>query len=172
MQLMPGTAASLGVTDPYDPRQNIMGGAKYVAELMEMFQGYENALELVIAGYNAGPQAVINAGYQIPPYTETQNHVKKVMGYIQILEQPSGTGSSSDTEGSPEELEKSYQLLKNAVTEYVPQFFSWSVYGRAVICKNSLLCDNRSWKDRDYKRNLSDFKGKWTECADGRARSR
>ena len=42
-------------------------------------------------------------------------------------------------------------------------------YGRAVICKNSLLCDNRSWKDRDYKRNLSDFKGKWTECADGRA---
>lgn len=105
MQLMPGTAASLGVTDPYDPRQNIMGGAKYVAELMEMFQGYENALELVIAGYNAGPQAVINAGYQIPPYTETQNHVKKVMGYIQILEQPSGTGSSSDTEGSPEELE-------------------------------------------------------------------
>lgn len=45
MQLMPGTAASLGVTDPYDPRQNIMGGAKYVAELMEMFQGYENALE-------------------------------------------------------------------------------------------------------------------------------
>ena len=49
------------------------------------------------------------------------------MGYIQILEQPSGTGSSSDTEGSPEELEKSYQLLKNAVTEYVPQFFSWSV---------------------------------------------
>ena len=127
MQLMPGTAASLGVTDPYDPRQNIMGGAKYVAELMEMFQGYENALELVIAGYNAGPQAVINAGYQIPPYTETQNHVKKVMGYIQILEQPSGTGSSSDTEGSPEELEKSYQLLKNAVTEYVPQFFSWSV---------------------------------------------
>ena len=45
-----------------------------------MFQGYENALELVIAGYNAGPQAVINAGYQIPPYTETQNHVKKGNG--------------------------------------------------------------------------------------------
>lgn len=127
MQLMPGTAASLGVTDPYDPRENIMGGAKYVAELMKRFQGHENALELVIAGYNAGPQAVINAGYQIPPYKETQNHVKKVMGYIQILEQPGGTEGSSDTEESPKELEKSYQLLKNAVTEYVPQFFSWSV---------------------------------------------
>lgn len=127
MQLMPGTAASLGVTDPYDPRENIMGGAKYVAELMKRFQGHENALELVIAGYNAGPQAVINAGYQIQPYKETQNHVKKVMGYIQILEQPGGTEGSSDTEESPKELEKSYQLLKNAVTEYVPQFFSWSV---------------------------------------------
>lgn len=127
MQLMPGTAASLGVTNPYDPRQNIMGGAKYVAELMGMFQGHANALELVIAGYNAGPQAVINAGYQIPPYTETQNHVKKVMGYIQVLEQPGGTGSSPDVEESPKELEKAYQLLKNAVTEYVPEFFSWSV---------------------------------------------
>lgn len=127
MQLMPGTAASLGVTNPYDPKQNIMGGAKYVAELIGMFQGNANALELVIAGYNAGPQAVINAGYQIPPYAETQNHVKKVMGYIQILEQPGGTGNSSDAEESPEELEKAYQLLKNAVTEYAPQFFSWSV---------------------------------------------
>lgn len=127
MQLMPGTAASLGVTNPYDPKQNIMGGAKYVAELIGMFQGHANALELVIAGYNAGPQAVINAGYQIPPYAETQNHVKKVMGYIQILEQPGGTGNSSDAEESPEELEKAYQLLKNAVTEYAPQFFSWSV---------------------------------------------
>lgn len=127
MQLMPGTAASLGVTNPYDPRQNIMGGAKYVAELMGMFQGHSNALELVIAGYNAGTQAVINAGYQIPPYTETQNHVKKVMGYIQVLEQPEGTGSSPDVEESPKELEKAYQLLKNAVTEYAPGFFSWSV---------------------------------------------
>ena len=77
--------------DPYDPRENIMGGAKYVAELMKRFQGHENALELVIAGYNAGPQAVINAGYQIPPYKETQNHVKQVMGYIQILEPVSYT---------------------------------------------------------------------------------
>lgn len=48
-----------------------------MAELIGMFQGHANALELVIAGYNAGPQAVINAGYQIPPYAETQNHVKK-----------------------------------------------------------------------------------------------
>lgn len=45
------------------------------------------------------------------------------MGYIQILEQPGGTGNLSDAEESPEELEKAYQLLKNAVTEYAPQFF-------------------------------------------------
>lgn len=127
MQLMPGTAISLGVSDPYDPKQNIMGGAKYIADLIKMFQGRDNTLELVIAAYNAGPQAVINAGYQIPPYKETQNHVKKVMGYIQIQEQTGGIGNDSDAEENPEELGKSYQLLKNAVTEYVSEFFSWSV---------------------------------------------
>lgn len=78
MQLMPGTAASLGVSDPYDPRQNIMGGAKYIASNIEQFKNYSNGLELAIAAYNAGPGAVIKYGYQIPPYTETQNYVRRI----------------------------------------------------------------------------------------------
>ena len=69
-----------------------MGGAKYVAELIGMFQGHANALELVIAGYNAGPQAVINAGYQIPPYAETQNHVKKSDGIYSDIRTARGNG--------------------------------------------------------------------------------
>ena len=124
MQLMPGTAASLGVDDPYDPRQNIMGGAKYVSQLIDQFQDFPNALELVIAGYNAGPQAVVNAGYQGPAYKETQNHVQKVMGY--------STVSNLDTDGDgqdTENLDNSYALLKTAVQENVGSFFSWSNTG-------------------------------------------
>ena len=124
MQLMPGTAASLGVDDPYDPRQNIMGGAKYVFQLIDQFQDFPNALELVIAGYNAGPQAVVNAGYQVPAYKETQNHVQKVMGYLTV--------SNLDTDGDgqdTENLDNSYALLKTAVQENVGSFFSWSNTG-------------------------------------------
>lgn len=120
MQLMPGTAASLGVENPYDPRQNIMGGAKYVAQLIEQFRDFPNALELVIAGYNAGPQAVVNAGYQVPAYTETQNHVRKVMEYLTVTDL-----DRDEQEQDTESLENSYTLLKTAVQDHVSRFFSW-----------------------------------------------
>lgn len=123
MQLMPGTAASLGV-DPYDARQNIMGGAKYIAGNLEKFKGYSNGLELAIAAYNAGPGAVIKYGYQIPPYKETQNYVKKVLGYLTIEERKSGSNEGTERD---EDLSEPYQQLKTAVTEHVDSFFSWSV---------------------------------------------
>lgn len=124
MQLMPGTAASLGVENPYDPRQNIMGGAKYVAQLIEQFRDFPNALELVIAGYNAGPQAVVNAGYQVPAYTETQNHVRKVMEYLTVTDL-----DRDEQEQDTESLENSCTLLKTAVQDHVSRFFSWSNTG-------------------------------------------
>ena len=124
MQLMPGTAASLGVENPYDPRQNIMGGAKYVAQLIEQFRDFPNALELVIAGYNSGPQAVVNAGYQVPAYTETQNHVRKVMEYLTVTDL-----DRDEQEQDTESLENSYTLLKTAVQDHVSRFFSWSNTG-------------------------------------------
>ena len=74
MQLMPDTAAGLGV-NPYDKQQNIEGGAKYIRQMLDTFGG---DVQKAVAAYNAGPQAVRDYG-GVPPYRETQNYVNKVM---------------------------------------------------------------------------------------------
>jgi soluble lytic murein transglycosylase-like protein len=75
MQLMPGTAARYGVTNSYDPAQNIMGGTHYLSDLLRMFGG---RVDLALAGYNAGEGAVMKYGRRIPPYAETQNYVRTI----------------------------------------------------------------------------------------------
>lgn len=78
MQLMPKTAEYLGVTDSFDAEQNIMGGAKYLAEL---YDKYDGNISYTLAAYNAGPNNVKKYG-GIPPFEETQNYVKKVTNYM------------------------------------------------------------------------------------------
>jgi soluble lytic murein transglycosylase-like protein len=75
MQLMPETAASLGVSDAYEPEQNVWGGARYLRGLLDQFGG---DVTKAVAAYNAGPAAVEKYG-GVPPYPETQSYVKNVL---------------------------------------------------------------------------------------------
>ena len=85
MQLMPGTAMRYGVTNIFDPRQNIEGGARYVRFLLERFDGDVN---LTLAGYNAGEGAVEKYGWRIPPYAETQEYVRRISRRYSLLRDP------------------------------------------------------------------------------------
>ncbi len=86
-QLMPGTAASLGVAEPLDPAQSIEGGARYLSGLLQQFGG--NTAD-ALAAYNAGPGAVQRFG-GVPPYPETQQYVAKVLGYAAAYRQTAPT---------------------------------------------------------------------------------
>ncbi len=81
-QLMPRTAAALGVTNPFDPRENLRGGARYLGQMLREFGGDRR---LALAAYNAGPGAVKRYG-GVPPYSETQNYVRRLGSLADQLE--------------------------------------------------------------------------------------
>lgn len=83
-QLMPDTAAALGVANPFDPAQNLRGGAQYLSQMLQRFNG---DVRLALAAYNAGPSAVEKFG-GIPPYRETERYVRNVMGLFEARRQP------------------------------------------------------------------------------------
>jgi soluble lytic murein transglycosylase-like protein len=84
MQLMPKTAKRYGVDDAFDPRQNLNGGARYLKDLLRIFN---NNTSLALAAYNAGEHAVMKHGNRIPPYRETLHYVPRVMDFYQRYQQ-------------------------------------------------------------------------------------
>lgn len=85
MQLMPATARRFGVTEIYNPKQNIEAGVRYMRWLLNTFNGDVN---LALAGYNAGEGAVMKYGWQIPPYRETQEYVRRISARYSAISNP------------------------------------------------------------------------------------
>ena len=99
MQLMPATAKSLGVDNPFDARSNIMGGAKYISQKLNQYDG---DVELALAAYNAGSGNVAKYG-GVPPFTETRNYIKRIKEYM-----------GGDLAAEPMELDQTYARQKEA----------------------------------------------------------
>jgi soluble lytic murein transglycosylase-like protein len=97
MQLMPETAGQMYVEDPVDPAQNIMGGTRYLRQLANEFAG---DMVLVLAAYNAGPDAV-RKHKGVPPYDETRLYVKKVLAYYYQLKRAARRTQVADSAPAP-----------------------------------------------------------------------
>ncbi|MDQ3666675.1 MAG: lytic transglycosylase domain-containing protein [Acidobacteriota bacterium] len=91
MQLMPPTARRFGVTNIFNPRQNIEGGARYMRFLLDLFKD----VNLALAGYNAGEGAVMKYGYRVPPYRETQEYVRRISRRYSLIRDPLAARSAN-----------------------------------------------------------------------------
>ena len=118
MQLMPPTAVRFGVTNIWDPKQNIEGGARYMRFLLDLFGG---DVRLALAGYNAGEGAVMKYGYKVPPYSETQEYVRRIGQRYSMIRDPQAAANASQLTRE--------QLAAAKQKEAVPL----SVYERSVF---------------------------------------
>lgn len=166
MQLMPATAKSLGVTDSFDAEQNIMGGSKYIAGLLKKYDGN---IKLALAAYNAGSGNV--AKYNgIPPFEETQNYVKKIIGYLKEGVDTGGavvsTGSSPATakiKDAPSIAPAPVQnnnafLIANTSTdelENLDSLFSYDDYLSFVDLFLKDLDEREKQKEEDEKKTMN-----------------
>ena len=115
MQLMPPTAARFGVRNIWDPKQNIEGGARYMRFLLDLFEG---DVRLALAGYNAGEGAVMKYGYKVPPYSETQEYVRRISKRYSLIRDPEAAASANRV--TSEQLAAAKQKETAPLTVYEP----------------------------------------------------
>jgi Transglycosylase SLT domain len=108
MQLMPATQTLLGVTDAFNPQHNVIAGVRYLALLKQTFG---NNVTLLLAAYNAGPQSVIDAGYAVPPYAETQHYVRCVLDAQRHYQQNSPQVSATTLPGHQQTADRNLLVV-------------------------------------------------------------
>lgn len=125
MQLMPATAAGLGVSDSYDPYQNIMGGAKYIRKMLDKYDG---DVSLALAAYNAGSNNVDKYG-GIPPFEETQNYVAKITQYLsEGVDIPNPDAVYTAVSTVKDDANTTYLDLNNLAKDILTEIFSYEDY--------------------------------------------
>ncbi|HET6862592.1 MAG TPA: lytic transglycosylase domain-containing protein, partial [Pyrinomonadaceae bacterium] len=118
MQLMPPTAVRFGVSNIWDPKQNIEGGARYMRFLLDLFSG---DVSLALAGYNAGEGAVMKFGFRVPPYSETQEYVRRIGRRYSLIRDPDAAAHASKL--SPDQVATARGKNATPLNVYEPTVF-------------------------------------------------
>lgn len=151
MQLMPATSAALGVTNPFDPEQNIMGGAKYISDKIKKYDG---DITLALAAYQAGSGNVAKYG-GVPPFKSTQTYINNIYKYMGE-DLSAGTVTTSGTAGTTgSSSQTAASKLLSEATDYIDQDAAMSFY--MILAQSGLLDEYLMLKALSAQEDSSSF---------------